>query len=275
MSIKKFSFLALCLVFLLSISKTPLLAQTTNTSGSVNVLSENSSNRIAPGDFLPISVKLVNFGSERRIDVTINYKVFDNADKELYLQREVYSESETMAVETTASFVKRIQVPYQFKPGLYTVVTVLNYPYQEQPAVSKFPFLVEEKIGGFFKSDLLIYSFFVLLVIAVVILITYFFTSWKRKQIISITSHDYNNKPKDQIIYYEILANIIAQMRLRIGNSAIEIAQDLPNLKIDLNSGFVINIGEDPAKIVALLITRYEKLLGKPISFSLREISKK
>ena len=106
---------------------------------------------------------------------------------------------------------------------------------------------------------------------AIVILVTYFFTNWKRRQIISITSNDYSNKPKDQIIYYEILSNIIAQMRLRIGNSAIEIAQDLPNLKIDSNTGFVINIGDDPAKIVALLVTRYEKFLGKPISFGLGE----
>ena len=266
MSLKKISLLALYLIFF-SINNPLVLAQTEKTTGSVNALSENSSNRIAPGEFLPISIKLVNFGSERRVDVTINYKIFNNADQEIYLQKEVYLESETVAVETTASFVKRIQIPYQFKPGLYNVVTTINYPYQEQPAVSNFPFLVEEKIGGFFKGDLLIYGLFIILIVATVIVITYFFTSWKRRQIISITPYDYSNKPKDQMIYYEILGNIIAQMRLRIGNSAIEIAQDLPNLKIDSNSGLVIHIGEDPAKIVALLITRYEKLLGQPISF--------
>ena len=63
MNVKKISLLALCLLFLF-IHETPILAQT-NTTGSVNVLSENSSNRIAPGDFLPISVKLINFGSDK------------------------------------------------------------------------------------------------------------------------------------------------------------------------------------------------------------------
>ncbi len=240
---------------------------------NIKVLSESAGNRIAPGEFLPVSVKLVNFGSEKRIDVIINYKIFNNADKDIYQQKEIYAESETVAVETTASFIKRIQIPYNFKPGFYTLVTVLNYPYQENPAISKTPFFVEEKIGGFFKSDLTVYSIFLFLVIAVVVLlavlITYILS--RHKKIHSATiQYDYSNKPKDQIIYYEILSGIVSQMRLRIGDKALKIAKENPELEINEKTGEIIEIKKDPAKIVSLLISEYEKLIGQPISFDVR-----
>ena len=121
-------------------------------AGKITTQSENTENRLAPGEFLPISVKLVNFGEQKRVDVVINYKILDSNNNE------IYSENETVAVETTASFIKRIQLPYNIKPGLYTVESILNYPDQQEPAISKFPLLVEEKIAGFFKSDLIFYS---------------------------------------------------------------------------------------------------------------------
>ena len=58
--------------------------------------------RVAPGEFLPFSVKLLNFGGKRRVDVTITYQIIDSEGTE------VFTESETIAVETTASFVKGI-----------------------------------------------------------------------------------------------------------------------------------------------------------------------
>lgn len=234
--------------------------------GTVNISSESANSRIAPGEFLPVLVKLINFGSEKSVDVTVEYKIFDNAEKEIYLQREIYSESETVAVQTTASFVKRIQIPYLFKPGLYTLVTIIHYPYQQQPATSRLPFKVENKIGGFFQSDLMIYASFFLLVMAIVILMTYFFTNWRKRRVIF---YDYSDKPKDQRVYYEMLSSIISQMRLHIGDDAIKITQDIPELKINPRNGLIEYIGDDPAKIVALLIFRYENLLGRPLSFGI------
>jgi len=240
-----------------------------NNESNISVLSENSSNRIAPGEFLPISLKLVNFGSEKRIDVVINYKIFNNADKDVFLQKEVYSESETVAVETTASFVKRIQLSYNFKPGLYNLVTVVNYPYQEDPAVSKTPFLVEEKFGGFFKSDLKIYLIFFLITTIAVIIVAVFavYILTRRKRSHNIVYYDYSDKPKDQIVYYEILSDIVFQMRLRIGDKAIQVAKDTPGLEINEKTGQIINIKQDPAKIISLLIAHYEELTGQPLSF--------
>jgi len=266
MDFKTVRFLFFCQVlFFLLACGSFVKAQENTTSADVNAItatSESADNRIAPGEFLPISVKLVNFGLQKRVDVIIDYKILDNNNNE------VYSENETVAVETTASFVKRIQLPYSIKPGIYTFTTILNYPYQKDPAVSKFTFTVEEKIAGLFKNDLILFSIIIALIIIAVFIFTYFLTVKGQKSRIAL--HDYSSKPKDQIIYYEILSDIISQMRLRIGNDALEIAKDIPNLEINDKNGLVINIKENPAKIIALLISRYEKLSGQKISFKLR-----
>ncbi|MCX6721346.1 MAG: hypothetical protein NT026_01955 [Candidatus Staskawiczbacteria bacterium] len=257
-----FSFLACG--FFAAAQQNPVGAATDD--GTVNVAQESGNNRIAPGEFLPISIKLVNFGSQKRVDVVVNYKILDSDNKE------IYSESETVAVETTASFVKRIQLPYTIKSGLYSFVSILNYPDQQQPAESKFPFRVEEKIGSFFKSDLIFYSITLFSIILVVIVLTYLFTALNKKR--SVISQDYTDKPKSEIIYYEILGDVISQMRLRIGDDALEIAKGISDLEINDKNGMVVNIKKNPARIVALLIDRYEEMTGNRVSFSLPQNKK-
>lgn len=51
----------------------------------------------------------------------------------------------------------------------------------------------------------------------------------------------------------------------------MDIAKSIDNLVIDENNGRVLTIKKSPAKIIALLILKYEKLLGQRISFMLRE----
>ncbi len=228
----------------------------------IETKSENSENRIAPGEFLPVSVKLINFGSLKRVDVIVDYKILNKYNEE------VYSENETVAVETTASFVKRIQIPNNIDSGNYTLVSILTYPYQEQPAVSKFSFTVEKKIGGFFANDLILYSAIAFLLIFAGLVFVYFFTGYGQRH--KVMLYDYSDKPKSQIIYYQILGNIISEMRLRIGDDAIDIAKDIPNLHINEKNGYIIDIKDAPAKIIALLISRYEKISGQRLSFSLR-----
>jgi len=236
---------------------------TADNFGTINTIFEGAESRIAPGEFLPVSVKLVNFGSQKRVDVIIEYRILNSNDEE------VYSESETVAVETTASFVKKIRLPYSIEPGVYTVVSSLKYPYQEDPAVSKFSILVEKKIAGFFKSDLIFYPAAV--ISAGVLLSMFFYLFLKQRQQHSIVFHDYSDKPKDQMIYYEILSDIISQMRLRIGDDALDMAKDIPDLEINDKNGKILNIKKEPAKIVALLVGRYEKFSGKEFSFGLRQ----
>jgi len=108
--------------------------------------------RVAPGEFLPLSIKLLNFGGGRRVDVIIEYKIFDKGGNT------VLSENETVAVETTASFVKLLQVPPDTLPGEYIARSSILYQDQVVPATAQFPFTVERKIAGIFLSQFILYS---------------------------------------------------------------------------------------------------------------------
>jgi hypothetical protein len=230
--------------------------------GVVNSANEGTDNRIAPGEFLPVSIKLVNFGSLKRVDVTVTYSIFNSNSKE------IYSENETVAVETTASFVKRIQLPYTIEPGMYTLRSSLQYPYQEAPAVSSFLFKVEKKIGSFFVSDVILYGLILVLLLFVGFGVMYVTISAGKKSRVRL--HDYSDKPKDQIIYYEMLSDTIMQMRLRVGDAAVDIATHIDGLIIDPKTGKILKITGEPSKIMALLVSGYDKIFGKKVSFSLR-----
>lgn len=261
---KKIRIIILCpiLLFLLFACVISVKAQNA-TPSAVNTANEGADNRVAPGEFLPVSIKLVNFGSQTRVDVITTYTIFDSNNKQ------VYSESETVAVDTTASFVKRIQLPDTIKPGTYTLKSSIKYPYQEAPAVSSFPFKVEQKIGSFFISDIILYSSILVALLIAGFLLMYlvvFFTNKKPR----IRLQDYSDKPKDQIIYYEMLSDTIMQMRLRVGDKAIDIATRIDGLEIDEKTGRVLKITDHPAKIIATLVSEYEKKLGKKVSFSFR-----
>jgi len=114
--------------------------------------------RIAPGEFLPFSVRLINFGIARRVDVIVYYKIFNGNNKE------VYTQNETLAVETTASFIRNIQLPKDMLPGAYKIVAEIVYANQVIAAISEFQFQVEKKIFGVFQSDFLRYAVFMLII---------------------------------------------------------------------------------------------------------------
>src|SRR3989344_5822669 len=220
--------------------------------------------KVAPGEFLPVSVKLLNFGGGRRGDVQIFYRVKDALDQE------VFSESETDAVETTASFVKALQLPHEINPGRYRVTSEILYQEQEVPAISSFEFTVERKFAGIFLSQLLLFGGLALTVGAVFSYIIYFL---RKKERISRINHEYSDVPKDDRIFYEMLSDIITQMRLRVGDKALELALGIEGLVIDGETGRVKKVSKNPAKIIALLVLRYEQELGEKISFSLRQIN--
>jgi hypothetical protein len=68
---------------------------------------------IAPGEFLPIAVKLTNFGGKKEVSVLVNYEIQDGSGKVFFRL------SETVPVETTVSFVKNIQLPITLPSGQY------------------------------------------------------------------------------------------------------------------------------------------------------------
>ena len=239
--------------------RTPARAQE---SGVVKTSSEGLISRVAPGEFLPISVSLMNFGGGRKVDVVVNYKILNSNNVE------VLKDSETVAVETTASFVKTIQVPYGLPPGMYTVVSSVVYEGQEVPATSQFQFTVEEKIAGIFVSQLIIYGIIIVAVGIVFAVVSRLIV--KRRRANRSVPHEYSDIPAPERLFYEIISDTIMQMRYRVGDRSIAIARSVDGLVID-EEGRVLKINKDPAEIAALLILKYENSLGEKVSFAPRK----
>ena len=87
----------------------------------INVEIPDDYKTIAPGDELLSSIKLVNLGSEGRVDVFLDYEIRDKAENVLSKKKE------TVAVETQANFVRIFDIPENTSPGKYTLHAKITY----------------------------------------------------------------------------------------------------------------------------------------------------
>jgi len=261
--IKKYFYFTIVIFLLLcgqlAIAQTP--------EPAVHTSSDNLATRVAPGELLPISIKLTNFGNQQRADVTITYRISDQAGTV------ILTSTDTVAVETTASFNKIIQIPQGVKPGRYTAETSILYPGQNVPASSSYQFTVERKIGGIFLSDLILYGILTLFLGILVAVLGHLII--KKRRADRFMPHEYPKIPLVNRVFYEIISDTIMQMRYQIGRKALEIAKDIDGLKIDEENGRVLEVKKKPAKIIALLISKYENILGQKVSFSFNQYDKK
>ncbi len=95
-----------------------------------------------------------------------------------------------------------------------------------------------------------------------------------RRRAIRFQTLDYSDIPYSDRTYYEIISDSIMGMRERVGDKAITIAEGIEGVKIDRKTGRVLLLTDDPAKIIAVLISEYERLLGKKVSLAFREEKK-
>lgn len=232
----------------------------TTRAAEVQTSSGNLVTRVAPGELLPISVKLTNFGGGKRVDVTIDYRILNEKGDV------VLATKETVAVETTASFIKVIQIPRDAPPGKYTAESSVVYQGQTVPAAANYQFTVERKILGLFVSQFIIYGIITVFVGIAFVIVSRLIK--KKLRVSRLAPHEYPGIPKEERIFYEIVSDIIAQMRQRVGDRALDIVKSIDDLVIDESNGKVLCIKKSPAKIIALLILKYEKLLGQKISFA-------
>ncbi len=216
--------------------------------------------RSAPGESMPVRVSLSNFGSSTRADAIITYAVVDSVG------HEVLSDTETVAVDTTASLIHYVLFPRSIQPGSYTMRVSVVYQGQQVPAVSSFQFLIERKIFGIFMSDFLRYGFISLMTLLLILGLVWIFEKYHHRTKII---HDYSEVPSKNRIYYQITADIIQQMRIHEGDKALDMVAQLPTLMINPNSGEVTSIIGDPAATIASLVVEYEKMFGKRVSLAL------
>ena len=221
--------------------------------------------KVAPGEILPISVKLFNFGGGKRVDVLVEYGIFNSRGEE------IYAANETVAVETTASFIKTIQISPNTSPGKYVAKTSITYQGQLVPATTQFPFLVENKILGLFQGDFFLYAGLTIIVSILIVASVALLAKRRRSgRYATFIPFDYSNVPRDQRVFFELLSDTIMQMRLRVGDAALDVATHIEGLKIDEKTGRVLSLTQSPSRVIALLVSGYEKALGQKVSFSFR-----
>ncbi len=218
--------------------------------------------KVAPGEKLPVAVKLSNFGGGTRVDVILTYLITSEKDVE------IYKTTETVAVETTNNFIKNIQIPSDTSPGIYTAKTTISYPGQLAPATTEFKFTVERKIFGLFQSSFTLYGGGTLAL--AVLTATVGYTWVKRRSVSRAALIDYSNIDGDERVFYELISDTVLGMRQKVGDKALDIAGSIEGLKINKDTGRVENLTQSPSKIIAELVSGYEKSLGTKVSFAFR-----
>jgi hypothetical protein len=256
--------------FLIAVSLAGLFLSSAATASAQESIFSNiaigqSATRFAPGDSLPVAVVLSNYGAPMRIDVVINYSI-TNAHGIV-----AAATTETVAVETTSSYVRYIQIPNGIPGGIYTLTSTVTYPGQIAPATSNFRFMVEPKIFGIFVNDL------VFCLIALILLAgaaAFVGNLYAKRRISRRAPIEYEMMPPHERIFYEITSDIIGQMRNQIGNKALAMANEIDGLSIDPNGGRVIKMAKDPSELIALLIYKYEKIIGRKITATPEPVGK-
>jgi hypothetical protein len=211
--------------------------------------------KVAPGEVFPVTIELLNFGSNERVDVTVFTEVLDEQ------QNVVNFSEDTIAVETTATFIKSIHIHPRATPGDYVVKSSVRYQDQVVPATTQFSFSVERKWLGLYQSDFLLYSLVTLIVSVLVGVLGHVFLA--RLRISRIGPLEYHDVPEEQRAFYELVSDTILEMRQHVGDVALDIASHVDGLVVDQASGRVTRISRDPSEIIVALVDGYEKVLLK------------
>ncbi|MBN1792763.1 hypothetical protein JW826_03705 [Candidatus Woesearchaeota archaeon] len=90
-----------------------------------------------PGEEVGFDLEIFNMGSKDRFDITLIYRVLDEKENV------VASKEETVAVSTSTSYHKNVDLPTSMKPGDYTLKVFANY--DKKIATSSFSFKIEPK----------------------------------------------------------------------------------------------------------------------------------
>lgn len=100
-----------------------LLAPVVEAGFNVELELPDKYNEIEPGEKVWFTSKLLNLQNKRRLDVTLVYTLHDANDRRLA------SRSETVAIETQASFVGNLKTPSHLEDGSYTLRVTVKSPF--------------------------------------------------------------------------------------------------------------------------------------------------
>ena len=248
-NIKKYSITILTIFFVIIFSHT-VLAQDNSISSTISL---SPSEHIIPGGSLPVSIQLLNFGTPgEKVDVSLNFMIRD-ASNEIILSR-----TETVAVQTTASFTRHFQLPKSLDPGTYILSLDILHRNMKFPAIAEQQFIVERVILGYSLSR----WYAALLLIFVPFL--FIFIIWKRKQNFQSVKRDYDHVPQYDRTNYEIIHDIINAIHYHVGDAHMhDIVSHIPGLTLNTSDSHIKEITGPIEIVVSQLIHEYERITGK------------
>ncbi|MBI2450814.1 MAG: hypothetical protein HYV52_00530 [Parcubacteria group bacterium] len=214
---------------------------------------------VVGGDRLYFEVEIKYPENPRRKDLRLEYQIFEN-------EIVIASEKALRAVETQASFLDYIVVPKGAKSGIHELnVVITDYAVLHQEVSATFKVLKgRDRVVNYF---LILLGAIALVGVLVVIQLIY---GGRGNSGGGIKLQSYSHVSKDERLYYEIAASIIAQTLSLVGEKAIKAAQGIDGLEVDEKTGKVLRIRGDPAKVISSLIRSVESNFGKRMSFALR-----
>lgn len=223
---------------------------------------------ISGGDRLYFEVEIKYPENLKRKDLRLEYQIIEPAiDAGTSGNTKIIASGKVLRViETQTSFLDYIVVPKNAKAGVKELrVIVADYQELNEEVFATFRVSKPESKTSvrFFPIG---FAFLVtIFAILPVVLMR------RRIRMGRLTPHEYSEIPQEKRIFYEIISDIIMQMRYHAGDKAIDMAEDINDLVVDASSGRVLDIKKSPEKIIALLILKYEKMLGKKVNFMLRK----
>ena len=217
--------------------------------------------KVAPGELLPLTIRLDNTGTTTSANVSIRYDVVDASGAI------IATTIESTVVRTSEDFLAQISLPPTVAPGDYTVRITATYSGGKAPATATQAFTVEDKVLGFFASDFNQGLIFFLAGALIVLLAA--LLNERRLHHRTYPTFRYPQIPAEQRMYYEMLSDIIQQVRQQEGDRALELVADIPGLTIETATGRVLSITGKPSAIIAAVVAGYEKKFDDTINLSL------
>ena len=223
-------------------------------SSTISTTGQLSVGKVAPGEQLPLQVQLINFGTPNEsIDVTLTYSIRN--DKNIV----VLESAETVAVQTTSSFIKNVLIPMDFSTGTYTIDLLMTYKNQEFPAISKAKFKIKNRFLGFYTDD-----WFAAGPIMFVPLLLMFFWLKRKKEDQKLLRPHYAHIAEEERTYYEMIHDIVVCIHKHVGDKKMqEIVDHIEGLTLDSSNLYVEELSGSIEEIISKLIYEYENIIGK------------
>jgi hypothetical protein len=210
---------------------------------------------VAPGETLVAETKLYQFAFDNKNDIILDYQIQDS-DSQTVLKK-----SETVAIQTQASFLKTFNLPDNLPTGRYILKCLIQSLDHAHLTSASTTFEIAKSGLGYTSSKQAlppsnrifgIISFFMIITISSLLTVNYRGRQWRP------VFEPISAKPPE---YKDLVEEIIKHNKFFGRNKAIELANRIKGLEVD-EAGRVISIGSRGQEVMIQLIDLFRISMG-------------